>query len=89
MGSDIKIDDGSKKTFKTVMGMWREDSLCNLNMEEEQDDEESWGFEGGYSSDRGHSRHGLDLQSNKLRENLSAESEGGDEGEGDTSDGGE
>jgi hypothetical protein len=55
-GSDIKIGDGSKKTFKTVMGMWREDSSRNSKMGEEQDDEESWGFEGGYSSDRGHSR---------------------------------
>jgi hypothetical protein len=28
-GSDIKIGDGSKKTFKTVMGTWREDSSSN------------------------------------------------------------
>jgi hypothetical protein len=26
MGSDIKIGDGSKKTFKTVMETWCEDS---------------------------------------------------------------
>jgi hypothetical protein len=46
-------------------------------MGEEQDDEEtSWGLEGGYSSDRGCSRHSLDWQSSKLRENLSAESKG-------------
>ncbi len=68
------------------MGMWREDSLCNLKIGEEQDDEESWEFEGGYLSDRGCSRHSLDWQSGKLRENLSAESEGEDEGEGDDSD---
>jgi hypothetical protein len=26
MGSDIKIGDGLKKTFNTVMGTWHEDS---------------------------------------------------------------
>ena len=69
------------------MGMWREDSLCNLKIGEEQDDEESWEFEGGYLSDRGCSRHSLDWQSGKLGENLSAESEGEDKGEGEDSDG--
>jgi hypothetical protein len=69
------------------MGMWREDSSRDLKMGEEQDDEESWGFEGGYSSDRGHSRHSLDWQNGKLRENVSAESEGEEEGEGGDSDG--
>ncbi len=69
------------------MGTWREDSSHNSKMGEEQDDEESWGFEGGYSSDRGPSRHSLDWHSGKLRENLLAESEGNNEGEGDDSDG--
>ncbi len=86
-GSDIKIGDGSKKTFKTVMGKWREDSSHNSKMGEEQDDEETWGLDGGYSSDRSHSRHSLDWQSGKLQENLSAESEGEDQGEGEDSDG--
>ncbi len=76
-----------KDTSETVMGTWHDDSSRNLKMWEEQDDEESWGFEGGYSSDRGRSRHSLDWQRVKLRENLSAESEGEDEGEGDDSDG--
>ncbi len=70
------------KTLKTVIGMWHEDSSRNSKIGEEQDDEESWGFEGGYSSDRGRSRHSLDWQSGKLRENSSADSEGEDEGEG-------
>jgi hypothetical protein len=56
-------------------------------MGEKQDDDKSWGFEGGYSSDRGRSRHSLDWQSGKLRESWSAESEREDEGEGDDSDG--
>ncbi len=67
MGSDMKIGDGLKKTFKTVVGMWGEDSTRNSKMGEEQNDEESWGFEGGYSSDRGRRRHSLDWKSGKLR----------------------
>ncbi len=69
MGSDIKIGDGSKKTFKTVMGTWREDSSQTSKMGEKQDNEETWGLEGGYSSDRGCSRHSLDYHSGELGEN--------------------
>jgi hypothetical protein len=85
MGSDIKIGDGLKKTFKTVMGTWCDDSSQTSKMGEKQDDEDTWGLEGGYSSDRGRSRHSLDYHSVKLRENLSAESEGEDEEEGEDS----
>ncbi len=103
-GSDM-IGNGSKKTFKTVMGTWREDS-SQPKMGEKQDDEqtwgldggyssdrekqgdeETWGLEGGYSSDRERSRRSLENHSGKLRENLSAESEGEDEEEGEDSDG--
>jgi hypothetical protein len=56
-------------------------------MGEKQDDEETWGLEGGYSSDRGLSRHCLDFHSGKLGENPSDESEGEDEEEGEASDG--
>jgi hypothetical protein len=87
MGSDIKIGDGSKKTFKTVMGSWHEEISQTSKMGENRDDEEAWGLEDGYSSDRGHSRHSLDWHSGKLMENLSAESEGEDEEEGEASDG--
>jgi hypothetical protein len=48
MGADIKIGDGSKKTFQIVMRSWREDSSQNSKMGEKQDDEETWGLEGGY-----------------------------------------
>ncbi len=81
MGADIKIEDGSKMTFQTVMGSWREDFSQTSKMGEKQDDEEMWGLEGRYSSDRGLSRHSLDFHSGKLRENLSDESEGEEEGE--------
>jgi hypothetical protein len=86
-GSDIKFGDVSEKTFKTVMGRWREDSSQTSKMGEEQDDEETWGLECGYSSDRGHSRHSLYYHDGKLGENLSAESEGEEEEEGENSDG--
>ncbi len=87
MGSDIKIGDGSRKVFKTVMATWHEDTLHNLKKGESHDDEESWGFEGGYSSDRGCSRHSLDWQNSKLQENTLCESEEEQEGNGDGSDG--
>jgi hypothetical protein len=48
MGADIKIGDGSKKTFHTVLGSWHEDISQTLKMGEKQDDEETWGLEGGY-----------------------------------------
>jgi hypothetical protein len=69
------------------MAMWREDTLRNSKKGEGQDDEESWGFEGGYSSDRGHSRHHLDWQNGKLRENTSGGSEEEEEGDGNDFDG--
>jgi hypothetical protein len=86
-GSDIKIGDGSKKTFQIIMGLWREDSSQTLKIGEKQDDKETWGLEGRYSSDRGHSRHSLDYNSGKLGENSSAESDGEQEKEGEDSDG--
>jgi hypothetical protein len=76
MGADIKIGDGLKKTFQTVMGSWCEDISQTLKMGEKQDDEERWGLEGGYSSDRGLSRHSLDFHSGELGEKLSDRCEG-------------
>ncbi len=86
-GADIKIGDGSKKTFQTFMGSWREDISQTSKMREKQDDEETWGLEGGYSSDRGISRHSIDFHKGKLRENSSDESEGEQEEEEEYSDG--
>jgi hypothetical protein len=86
-GADIKIGDGSKKTFQTVMGSWREDISQTLKMGEKQDDEEMWGLEGGYSLDRGLSRHGIDFHSGKLGGNSSDENEKEQEEEGGDSDG--
>jgi hypothetical protein len=69
------------------MGSWHEDSSQTSKMGENQDYEETWGLEGGYSSDRGLSRHSLDCHSGKLGVNLSDESEGEQEEEGEDSDG--
>ncbi len=49
MGADIKIGGGLKKTFQTVMGSLCEDFPQTSKMGEKQDDEETWGFDGGYS----------------------------------------
>jgi hypothetical protein len=86
-GADIKIGDGSKKTFQTGMGSWHEDRSQTSKMGEKQDDEETWGHKGGYSSDRGLSRHSLDYHNGKLGEDLSDESEGEQEEEGEDFDG--
>ncbi len=73
--ADIKIGDGSTKTFQTVMGSWHEDSSQTSKMGEKQDNKEMWGLEDGCSSDRGLSRHtSLDYHSGKLGENSSDES---------------
>jgi hypothetical protein len=56
-------------------------------MGEKQDDEETWGLEGGYSSDRELRRHSLDFHSGELGEYSSDESEGEQEEEGEDSDG--
>jgi hypothetical protein len=85
--ADIKIGDGSTKTFQTLMGSWHVNFSQTFKMGEKQDDKETWGLEGGYSSDSGLSRHSLDFHSGKLGENLSDESEGEQEEEGEDSDG--
>ncbi len=58
-----------------------------MKIREKQDDEETCGLEGGYSSDRGLSRHSLDYHSGKLGGKVSDESEGEQEEDGEDSDG--
>jgi hypothetical protein len=69
------------------MGSWREDVSQPLKMGEKQDDDKTWGLEGGNSSDRGVSRHSIDSHRGKLGENSSDESEEEQEEEGEDSDG--
>jgi hypothetical protein len=65
-GADIKIGDGSKKTFQAVMRSWCEDISQTSKIGEKQDDEETWGLEGWYSLDRGVSRHRIDFHRGKF-----------------------
>jgi hypothetical protein len=69
------------------MGSWHEDVSQPSKMGEKQDDEKTWGLEGGYASDRGVSRHSIDFHRGKFGENSSDESEGQQEEEGEDSDG--
>ena len=62
-GKEIKIGDGSKKTFKSVMGTWY---LPTVATEHNSDGEEEG--DGGYGSDRGRGRVSLGWQKGALRE---------------------
>ena len=62
-GKEIKIGDGSKKTFKSVMGMWY---LPMVATEHKSEGEEEG--DGGYGSDRGRGRVSLGWQKGALRE---------------------
>ncbi len=66
MGSQYIIEDGLKKTFRLLMETWWEDDPCP-SKKKESNDEVGLGIKGGYSSDRGHSRHSLSWQSGRLR----------------------
>ncbi len=76
-----------KKRFQTVMGSWCEDVSETSKMGEKQDDEEMWEIEGGYSLERGVSRHSIDFHKGKLGENSSDKSEREDEEDGEYTDG--
>lgn len=57
-GKEIKVGDGSRKTFHYVMGTWYDNSSQEVQEKsDESDDDDNFGDEGGYSSDRPRSRH--------------------------------
>ena len=62
-GKEIKMGDGSRKTFKSVMGTWY---LPTVATEHKSDGEEE--RDSGYGSDRGHGRVSLGWQKGALRE---------------------
>ena len=62
-GKEIKIGDGSRKTFKSVMGTWY---LPMVATEHKSDGEEE--RDSGYGSDRGCGRVSLGWQKGALRE---------------------
>ena len=57
-GKEFKVGDGSNKTFHYVMGSWyNEETPESKKKNDESEGEDNSGEEGGYSSDRAHSKH--------------------------------
>ena len=57
-GKEVKVGDGSRKTFHYVMGSWYDEkTLESKEKNDESEEEDNSGDEGGYSSDRARSRH--------------------------------
>ncbi len=68
-GKEMTVGDGTKKTFHYVMATWfDEETPESKKTNHDSEDEESFGVGGGYSSDRGRSRHSIAWQSCKLRD---------------------
>ncbi len=65
-GKEMTVGDGTKKTFHYVMAMWYDEETPESR--KTNHDNEGFGVGGGYSSDRGHSRHSIAWQSGKLRD---------------------
>ena len=55
------MEQRRQKTFHGVMAMWYEETPQAEKMNESED-EEGFGLRGGYSSNRGRSRHSLAWQ---------------------------
>ncbi len=67
-GKEITIDDGSRKTFHYVLGSWYDkETLESKEMIDESEDDDTFGNDGGYSSDRARSRHSGAWKSGQLR----------------------
>ena len=59
-GKEIKVGDGTRKTYHYIMGTWYEKETPEFNdTNDESEDEDGYGIGGGYSSDRGRSRHSV------------------------------
>ena len=57
-GKDIKVGDGSRRTFYYVMGSWYNvDTPDSKEKNDESEDDDDFRDEDGYSSDRAHNRH--------------------------------
>ena len=68
-GKEIKVGDGMRKTFHCVMASWYDEETPELKeTNDESEDEDGFGIGGGYSFDRGRSRHSIAWQSGKLRD---------------------
>ncbi len=59
-GKEMTVGDGTKKTFHYVMATWYdEETPESKKKNHDSEDEEGFGVGGGYSSDRGCSRHSI------------------------------
>jgi hypothetical protein len=70
-GKDIAVGDGSKKTFHYIMGSWYDEETPEYKEKiDESEDDDSFGNDGGYSSDRGRSRHSGAWKAGQLRDKI-------------------
>ena len=68
-GKEIKVVGGMRKTFHYVMATWYdEETPESKETNDESEDKDGFGIGGGYSSDRGHSRHSIAWQRGQLRD---------------------
>lgn len=69
-GKDINVGDGTRRTYHYVMGSWydEEETTELIETNDESEDEDGFGIGGGYSSDRGISRHSSAWRKGQLRE---------------------
>ena len=83
-GKEIKVGDGMRKTFHCVMASWYDEETPELKeTNDESEDEDGFGIGGGYSFDRGRSRHSIAWQRGQLRDE---KIKGSDKGENSDSD---
>ena len=78
-GKEIKVGDSSRKTFHYVMGTWYDNGSAEVEEKsDEDDDEDNFGDEGGYSSDRPRSKHASNWRRGLLMDTTTT---GGKQGE--------
>jgi hypothetical protein len=67
-GKEITVGDGSRKTFHYVMGSWYDEETPEAKEKiDESEDDDTFGNDGGYSSDRARSRHSVAWITGQLR----------------------
>jgi hypothetical protein len=68
-GKEIKVGDGTRKTFHYVLATWYDEETPELKeTNANSEDEDGFVIGGGYSSDRGRSRHSIAWQRGQLRD---------------------
>jgi hypothetical protein len=68
-GKEIRVGDGSRKTFHYVMDSWYDKETPEAKEKiDESEDVDTFGNDGGYSSDRARSRHSGTWKTGQLRD---------------------